>query len=162
MGYSTYFESGFTFDKPVTEEFKKYINNFSASRRMMRDNDKIKEIYPNWKDLCFNSELGLNGEYFIGGGNTSIFENDKSVIDYNIPPSNQPGLWCQWVITDDCTQLVWDGCEKFYNYKKWLLYLIENFILPSGYKLNGEVSWYDDYGDTGVIFVENNKIYFED
>ena len=156
MGYSTYFKSGFTFAEPVTEEFKNYINKFSSTRRMIRDNDKIKELYPNWENLCFNGDLGLCGEYFIGGNNIE----DESVISYNDSPLGQPSLWCQWIITDDCKQLIWDGNEKFYNYKEWLLYLIESFILPSGYKLNGEVFWYDDYGNSGLIYINNNKVYF--
>ena len=158
MGCSTYFKSGFTFDEPVSEEFKNYINKFSNTRRMMRSKNKIKEIYPDWEEQCFNGELGLHGEYFVGGSDRM----DASVIDYNKPSANQPGLWCQWIITDDCKQLIWDGNEKFYNFKDWLVYLIKNFILPSGYKLNGEVFWYDDYGATGTIFVDNNKVYFED
>lgn len=158
MGYSTYFKSGFTFDEPVSEEFKNYINKFSDTRRMMRSNSKIKEIYPDWEEQCFNGELGLHGEYFVGGSDRM----DASVIDYNEPPVNQPGLWCQWIITDDCKQLISDRNEKFYNFKDWLVYLIKNFILPSGYKLNGEVFWYDDYGATGTIFVDSNKVYFED
>ena len=64
MGYTTWFTGGLQFNKPVTEELKNYINRFSKTRRMPRDNDKIKEIYPNWKELCFMGKLGNNGEYF--------------------------------------------------------------------------------------------------
>ena len=27
-----------------------------------------------------------------------------------------PGIWCQWVPTDDGKGIEWDGGEKFYNY----------------------------------------------
>ena len=63
MGYTTDFEGELTFNKPVTEELKEYINKFSDTRRMKRDNEKIKELFPNWKELCFKGNLGVNGEY---------------------------------------------------------------------------------------------------
>lgn len=57
------------------------------------------------------------------------------------------------------TTIVWDGCEKFYFYIEWLEYLIENFLKPWGYKLNGSVSWRGElFSDIGVITVENNKV----
>lgn len=156
MGYTTYFSGSFEFDKPVTDELKNYINKFSDTRRMMRDNDMIKALYPNWKELCFNGELGRNGEYFVGGTGFAGQDEDLSIINYNMSDP-QPGLWCQWVIEGD--RLVWDGGEKFYDYVKWLEYLIKHFFTPSGYVLNGAV-FYDgeDPDDFGKIIVTNNIV----
>lgn len=71
----------------------------------------------------------------------------------------QPGLWCQWVLTADGTQLEWDGGEKFYNYVEWLQYLITNFFEPWGIKLNGQIEWFgEDRGDFGKIVVIDNKV----
>lgn len=159
MGYTTYFDGAFQFDKPVTDELKNYINKFSETRRMMRDNDKIKELFPNWEELCFNGELGEDGEYFVGGDSYLYFgENeDKSIINYN-DAGSQPGLWCQWVINDN-NELVWDEGEKFYNYIEWLEYLIEHFFSPLGYVLEGTV-FYDgeDSDDFGKIIVKDNVV----
>ena len=158
MGYTTYFNGEFQFDKPVTEELKVYINKFSETRRMIRDNDKIKALYPNWEKLCFNGELGENGEYFIGGGENYFGDaRDTSVIDHN-KSGSQPGLWCQWVIDED-GELVWDEGEKFYNYTEWLEYLIEHFFAPSGYVLNGTVFYEgEDSDDFGKIVVTDNVV----
>lgn len=156
MGYTTYFTGAFTFNKPVTEELKTYINKFSETRRLCRDNDKIKELFPNWKDLCFNGQLGNNGEYFIGGGGFAGQDKDSSIINYN-SSTPQPGLWCQWIIKNDC--LVWDEGEKFYNYVEWLEYLIKNFFAPEGYVLDGEVSFEgEDVNDFGVITINDNIV----
>lgn len=158
MGYTTYFSGEFQFDKPVTEELKAYINKFSETRRMIRDNDKIKALYPNWEELCFNGELGENGAYFIGGGENYFGDTrDASVIDHN-DSGSQPGLWCQWIIDED-GELVWDEGEKFYNYTEWLEYLIEHFFAPSGYVLNGTV-FYDgeESDDFGKIIVTDNVV----
>lgn len=159
MGYTTYFEGSLEFDREVTPQMKEYINRFSSTRRMPRDVEKIKEIYPNWRELCFFGELGNKGEYFAPISNDFGQERDDSIIDYNgYDESIQPGLWCCWIINDD-DELVWDGSEKFYNYVEWLEYMINNFFNPAGYMLNGEIEWQgEDSSDRGVIVVEDNII----
>lgn len=157
MGYTTYFDGAFEFDKPVTDELKGYINKFSGTRRMMRDNNKIKELFPNWMELCFNGELGKNGEYFVKDDGYYGQTMDDSIIDYN-RAGNQPGLWCQWIINDN-NELVWDEGEKFYHYVEWLEYLIKHFFAPSGYVLNGTVFYEgEDSCDFGKIIVTDNVV----
>lgn len=155
MGYSTDFYGSLKFNKEVTPQLKEYINRFSNTRRMPRDNDKIKEIYPNWKELCFFGELGDRGEYFVPPTNNYGQERDDSIIDYNgFKCAVHPGLWCQWIINDN-NELEWDGGEKFYNYEEWLQYLIDNFFAPLGYVLNGDIEWQgeesDDFGNIHVV-----------
>ena len=65
MGYTTYFNGSLKFNKDVTIELQEYINRFSNTRRMPRDNEKIKEIYPNWKELCF---FGYSCTAYAGKG----------------------------------------------------------------------------------------------
>lgn len=85
---------------------------------------------------------------------------DTSIVDYNSPPNGQPGLWCQWVPSEDGSAIVWDQGEKFYDYDKWITYLIENFLKPWGYVLNGSVDWEgEDSDDTGTLLVTNNKLH---
>jgi hypothetical protein len=75
------------------------------------------------------------------------------------PEQCQPGLWCQWVISDDCTLLEWDGGEKFYYYTEWLEYMIKHFFNPWGIKLNGEIEWNgEDRNDRGKIVVTDNEV----
>lgn len=154
MGYTTDFSGSLKFNKNVTLELQEYINRFSNTRRMPRDNEKIKEIYPNWKELCFFGELGNMGEYFA----PHTHNYDDSIIDHNgFSVSVHPGLWCQWVIEGN--ELVWDGGEKFYNYIEWLHYLIDNFFDPLGYELTGDIMWEgEDSDDCGTIHVVNNFI----
>ena len=161
MGYDTYFNGSFKFNKPVTNELANYIDKFGMTRRMTRDVEKIKEIYPNWADLCFNGNLGREGEYFIGGEGLMGQDCDDSIIDYNYAPASQPGLWCQWIINGDC--LEWDGNEKFYNYIEWLDYLIKHFFEPLGYVLNGDVEWQgEDDEDFGLIHVVDNVVHIQE
>jgi len=86
-------------------------------------------------------------------------DKDDSIADYNQPPMGQPGLWCQWRPTEDGEGIEWDGGEKFYYYRGWLKYLIQNYLEPWGYTLNGEVTWEgEEPSDMGKIVVEDNHI----
>ena len=159
MGYNTDFSGTLQFNKNVTAQLKEYINRFSATRRMPRDNDKIKEVFPNWRELCFFGELGNKGEYFAPYGE---YDNNGTVLDYNgYKERVHPGLYCQWIINDN-NELEWDGNEKFYNYEKWLIYLIDNFFKPLGYVLNGDIEWQgEDHCDLGTIHVVDNVVTME-
>ena len=82
-------------------------------------------------------------------------DHDDSIEDYNSPPVGQPGLWCQWVPTDDGKKIEWNLGEKFYKYDEWINYLIENFLDPWGYSVSGQVEFQgeepDDYGYIEVV-----------
>ena len=57
MGYCTEFEGKVTFNKPLTPKFKEYVNAFCEMRHVKRNSEKIKELFPNWKKLCYD-EIG--------------------------------------------------------------------------------------------------------
>ena len=159
MGYTTEFFGALTFNKPVDEELKNYVNKFCGVRHMNRDTDIIKQVYPEWEKMCYRGNLGPNGEYFINDDNAFGQAYDKSILDYNTPPITQPGLWCKWEITEDGQHLQWDGMEKFYNYVEWLEYLISVFFEPNGYFLNGVLKFIgEDFDDRGYIIVRRNCI----
>lgn len=158
MGYTTDFYGSVSFNKPIAEELKNYINKFGETRRMKRDVEKIKKTFPDWEKNCFNGNLGVEGEYFVGGDGFYGQDRDDSIVNYNCPPETQPGLWCQWMIDDD-GNLVWDGGEKFYEYGEWLTYLIDNFLAPSGYICNGDIEFQgEDMDDFGTIHVKDNVV----
>ena len=72
---------------------------------------------------------------------------------------NTPGYWCQWVVTEDRTAIVWDEGEKFYESIKWIEWLLEHFIEVRGYELNGVVKWEGESGDDlGKICITNNNV----
>jgi hypothetical protein len=130
------------------------------------------------------SIYGNDGEYFAYDGDKHSGQtHDKSIIDYNTPPGQvpygckefndtyaenirreeegtcQPGLWCQWIISEDGTELMWDEGEKFYNYAEWLKYLIDHFFSKWSILLNGEIYWDgEDSDDLGKIVVTNNEV----
>ena len=144
MGYTTTFEGRFNITPTLTEEHRKFLTKFSETRRMAR------KVGP---------EYGVEGEWYVDGAGWAGQDHDKTIIDYNNPPSTQPGLWCQWIPTEDGDALVWDEGEKFYYYVEWLEYLVENYLKPRGYTISGEVEWQgEDSNDRGLIRVNDNNI----
>lgn len=139
MGYQTDFVGKFSLNKQLTNEDKTFLEKFAETRRVARNIEGY----------------GVEGEFYVDGNDYS----DNNIIDSNRPPSTQPGLWCQWVPTEDGMGIEWDQGEKFYNYVEWLVYLVDNFLAPKDYVLNGEVEWYGEgREDTGTIVVKDNVV----
>lgn len=158
MGYTTEFEGQFKLDTPLTEAQGTYIRTFSETRRMKRVSH-IAEEFDDPLRLAVDLPIGTEGEFYVSGFGDFGQGRDMSIIDYNEPPASQPGLWCQWVPTEDLQGIEWDGNEEFYNYVEWLEYIIENFLERWGYKLNGEIFWQgEETGDVGKIIVTDNKV----
>lgn len=105
MGYSTDFVGSITIDPPLSEAERDYVNLFGSTRRM----DRAK------------------GPYHCGGGYAGQ-DHDSDIRDYNKPPEGQPGLWCQWEVSEDGSKLAWNQAEKFYDSQAWMAYLRSHFI----------------------------------
>jgi len=188
MGYSTSFSGEFTIEPPLKPEHLAYLKQLANTRRVRRDPVKA-ELLPDPIRIAAGLPIGLEGAYFVGGDGFKGQHEDDSVIDGNSPPGipsstefyktksptwyddwliakaaglrcgGQPGLWCQWVPNSEGTVLAWDGGEKFYEYEDWLRYLVEHFLAPWHYTVNGEVEWSgDESGDLGLLVVTNNVV----
>lgn len=158
MGYTTDFTGQFDLNERLTPEHQTYLMAFANTRRMKRDAN-IASLLPDPFRIAVGLPIGPNGAYFVGGLGFKGQIDDPSVLEHNDPDRSQPGLWCQWIPSDDGTGIEWNGNEKFYNYVEWLKYLIANFIKPWGYVLSGEVEWQgEDSSDFGKIVVKHNVI----
>lgn len=142
MGYTTEFEGEFYLDKELDQELFIFLNNFAGNRRMKRNTDP---------------KYGIEGEFFIQDYMES--KNDTSIIDRNHPPRTQPSLYCYWKPLKNKKGLCAIEADNFYNYTEWLIYLINTFLQPNGYSLNGEVYYYGETReDFGLIKVTNNIV----
>lgn len=158
MGYTTEFAGQFDLDKPLTEAHRTYLRQFNETRRMRR-NPSLTRKRPDPVREAAGLPEGPEGAYFVGEDGFAGQDRGFDVLDGNRAPQGQPGLWCQWTPNEDGTAIVWDGGEKFYDYVKWLKYLIHHFLRPWGYTLNGQVAWHgEDHGDRGVIHVRDNEV----
>lgn len=106
MGYTTEFYGEVNVDPPLNGDEISYLRKFAETRRMNR----------------------TKGPYFVDGAEFMGQAHEEDILDYNSPPPGQPGLWCQWVPTDDGRSIVWDQGEKFYDADAWMVYLINHFL----------------------------------
>ena len=158
MGYNTDFSGEFNLNKPLTKAHKTYLEKFAETRRMKRLEERALDLYDPVRDAA-ELPVGFDGAYFVNGRGHCGQDNDESVTNENIPPTGQPGLWCHWIPNHNGTAIVWDGGEKFYDYVEWIEYLVEHFLKPWGYKVNGEVEWIgEDPNDRGLIVIKNNLV----
>jgi hypothetical protein len=122
---------------------------------MKRDPAKLANM-PDPIREAVNLPIEVNGGYYVGSAHQFGQDRD-AVIEFNSPPSGQPGLWCQWVVSNDGSVLEWDGGEKFYEYGDWLRYLIEHFLSKWGRTLEGKIYWQgEESDDRGIIYVHKN------
>ena len=113
------------------------------------------------------------GPYFVNGESVAFTkEKDNSdIIDFNRPPTGQPGLWCNWEVTEEGKYIQWNDMEKFYNDAEWMSYIIQHFLKPDAiakkelpflqcnHTLNGKIFCQgEDYDDTSFIIVEDNNV----
>jgi len=165
MGYTTDFEVALELTPKLNEKQTAYINLISSTRRLKRNVTKLIDLYkgkhgtPTPKNSLRESVYGHEGEFFAMDDGQMGQNEDASVVNFNSPPSTQPGLWCQWVNFDDGARLEWDGNEKFYSYIEWLKYIIKNFFIPWGIVAEGTITWVgEDSSDMGKISVKNNEV----
>ena len=185
MGYTTDFDGQFKLDKPLTEAQAAYLRQFQQTRRVKRDAAST-EKRPDPLRIAVGLPVGVEGGYFVGEGgdygqgeepaenfwekypndprkardeHERYFSETLGITNRNGTPEGQPSLWCQWVPSEDGSAIEWDGGEKFYNYVEWLKYLIEHFLKPWGYVLNGEVRWDgESRDDMGIIICKDNVV----
>jgi len=158
MGYDTDFEGQFAVTPPLADNHRTYLAKFSETRRMKR-NAEMTAGRPDPLREAVGLPVGIDGGYFVGAEGFAGQEQAQDIVNGNAAPSGQPGLWCQWVPTEDGTAIEWDGGEKFYDYVEWLEYLIEHFLKPWGYRLNGEVKWQgEDMDDRGLLTVTDTEV----
>lgn len=106
MGYQTDFWGKVEISPPLNPYEVAYLKDLAQTRRMDRE----------------------NGPFFVRGGGIMGQGHEADVRNYNSPDPSQPGLWCQWVPSDDGTSIEWDGNEKFYNAPEWMVYIIDTFL----------------------------------
>jgi len=160
MGYTTDFNGYLNLQYDSLETMEKVaqdINGIAHTRRMARDMSKA--------DFHLDKKIedyGVEGEFYYKIDESYNEEKDPTIINYNKPPKTQPSLWLQWIITKKEKNkfiLEWDQQEKFYEYIKWLKYIINNFFVPNDIKANGKIKWRgEEFEDTGTIYVSNNAI----
>jgi hypothetical protein len=142
----------------LVPEHAAYLLKLSETRRMRRDSTVAKTL-PDPVREAAGLPIGEEACYFVGGSGFGGQDRDSSILDFNRPPKGQPGLWCKWIPNEDGSAIIWSGAEKFYDYVEWIEFLIEHFLGPWGYFLDGEMNWAGEYeGDRGRIRLRENIV----
>lgn len=148
MGYTTEFSGHVDVAPPLSRDEIVFLTKFAGTRRMNRN----------------------KGPYYVDGVGTFGQADDRDIINCNEPPAGQPGLWCQWVPSEDGARIEWDGGEKFYKAAEWMKYLVENFLKPGAiakpalpflrdHVCNGEIDAQGEaLEDRWRLIVENNAV----
>lgn len=148
----------FDLDRTLDPEQFEYLKKFSRTRRMKRNPELTEKRVDNARRGSVNLPVGPDGCYFVGETGYAGQDTGEDVVESNRPPEGQPGLWCQWTPCEDAKGLEWDQGEKFYHEAEWLEYLIQHFLKPWGYELNGTVSVVYNDKEAGKITVSQNVI----
>src|ERR1700678_4444346 len=62
-------------------------------------------------------------------------------------------------ISEDREFIVPEQDESRHGFRLWLKLVIQHYLAPRGYVLNGEVTWEgEDRNDSGTIFVKGNQV----
>lgn len=109
MGYTTFFSGSVTVTPPLNEDEISFLEDFNKTRRMHR----------------------ANGPLFVGGEGWHKHDNPDEVYDSNRPDPDQPGLWCQWIPSEDGAEIEWDEGEKFYDSADWMHYIVHQLLAPT-------------------------------
>jgi hypothetical protein len=153
MGYTTEFIGSVTITPPLNEHEAVFLRKFSGTRRMD----------------CEQGPYFVDRGGFAGQGGPG---HNEGVINSNLPPEGQPGLWCQWVPSEDLAHIVWDGGEKFYNYRGWLTYIIDHFFMAGAHAqgqpgfehftfnhvVNGVIDAEGEDGERSQVIVRDNIV----
>lgn len=172
MGYTIKYSGRFNLNKSLTDDQAKFLRDFAATRHYSR---AWKEDEENGKwfvdpDCKFEPDFFNDKEYEkvlyakpYNHKKRKAYELEKwGCADYSEVNPGMPSFYCQWVPTEDMMGIEWDGGEKFYNAKEWLEFIIENYLKPWGYVLNGQVEY--KYGENeypsefGFLIIKDNIV----
>ena len=175
MGYTIEYTGRFELNKPLTEEHANFLQDFAETRHYNRVWSHEEEDGRWFVDPEGNMEPNFNDKEYQAVLYARPYDHEKrkafelekyGCIDLNEVNPGMPSFYCQWIPTEDREGIEWDGGEKFYNAEKWLRYIIENYLKPWGYVVNGTVEF--KYGEpeynsnTGALHVSNNKVFVEE
>jgi hypothetical protein len=158
VGYSTSFEGEIRIEPTLRPVHRAYLQRFAETRRMKRDPRRAERLSDPLR-VAADLPIGAEGAYFVGSDD-DFSDTDPSVIDGDTPHAPfSDSLYCDWTPSGDGSALGWNGREKFYEYVRWLEFLIEHFLGPWRYRLLGRIDWQgDDPDDRGSIFVTDNAV----
>lgn len=85
--------------------------------------------------------------------------NSLADLERGTRKGDMPDSYCDWELTKDLQHIKWNGAEKFYYYKEWLQYIIDNILKPNRLTLSGSVKYKgESFDDFGVLAIEDGVV----
>ncbi|KAJ3371263.1 hypothetical protein GGF31_003442 [Allomyces arbusculus] len=151
-GYTTVFDGRVEISPPLSATMRAYLSKFCDMKHVRRDQFKALCARDTLRHDVGLPHVGLHGEYFTGDDRYSIIMPEERCV-------TQPSFFCDWRPTSDGTALVWNRAENSQEMAAWLKYLIDEFLEPNNYTLDGVVKYAGEHKrDCGIIVVKNNDI----
>jgi len=156
MPYTTTFDGSFGVETYLDTETINLILGLNKSRRVKRDPKVLAKKLDISVKECLDTYLD-EGQLYVP--ESDDVTDDESVIDFNEPPADQPGLFCKWTVDVEDNSIVWDGSKDFPEFFEWLNYLMETILIPRGYTVNGKVRYVGKrLDDMGIIEIKKNCV----
>ena len=119
-------------------------------------------------DVYYNGEISVTpalteNDAAILRAVTNLEQTDETKAFFDaVAASEEPDLPYHaglLEISEDREFIVPEEDESRHGFRLWLKLVIEHYLAPRGYVLNGEVTWEgEDRDDSGTIFVRDNQI----
>jgi hypothetical protein len=119
-------------------------------------------------DVYYNGEVTVTpalteGDAAVLRGATNLEDTDETrALFAAIAASPEPDLPHHaglLEISEDRECILPEQDESRHGFRLWLKLVVEYYLAPRGYVLNGEVTWEgEDRDDSGTIFVKDNQI----
>lgn len=104
-------------------------------------------------DTKFSGSLSLSRKLTLAEAKMFLEANKNPE---SIEPN--PGIrsYVQWVPSESLDAIVYDGNEKFYDYDKWMQWVLDR-LTKMGINADGSIVWSgESAGDVGVLKVQGN------
>jgi hypothetical protein len=119
-------------------------------------------------DVYYNGEVAVTpalteGDAAVVRAGTNLEDTEETrVLFAAIAASPEPDLPHHaglLTISEDREFILPDQDESRHGFRLWLKLVVEHYLAPRGYVLNGEVTWEgEDRDDSGTIFVKDNQV----
>jgi hypothetical protein len=120
------------------------------------------------QDVHYNGEISVtpaltesHAEVLLAATNLEQTEETREFFAAiaSSPESDLPYHGGLLEISEDREFIVPEQDESRHGFRLWLKLVIEHYLAPRGYVLDGEVTWEgEDRDDSGTIFVKGNQV----
>ncbi|BCL83060.1 hypothetical protein ccbrp13_55250 [Ktedonobacteria bacterium brp13] len=161
MAFGVTWNGRLALDRPLDSEHNAYLQAFHLVHRTRVDAAQLA-LRPDILRTAVGLPVGPEGAYYVGSEPGFDDPANALSLDEHEPPVGQPSVLCPWMPTEDGQVLILDETHDCVRIVEWLHYILEHFLVPWGYVLNGNMlleAKIEDDLDRVTITVEDNSVH---